>query len=789
MAKLLIIYSLQKKWKIFLPFMVAGILMIVGMGFIVKRYDGRPICMPQLPPRGDDPPLDLPAFNAPDTIPIPTQDDWVDYGPVLETGQEGEWDFFWAGLTPASVVKKDGIYYFYYVAADGYRSHDGDARHRSIGVATSPDGIRFTKYTGNPIMTHRPYDGEEEGANSAGVTLDDDGRFVMVYGAAKGPYDLIVADGRFAYSDDGFTFSDAGRALYHCNVRLYGWGDEIFPIAIFQNESRWFVFYQPNGIPGTARTLGVAWGPSLNRLNNSTRVLGAESGGLPVDTWGNIIQLDDDTLVFFNQRLWWPDTYVEVRAASPQTPYHLSEPVVRYEIPNLKRGVVFLDKERRTWFMYYNDFSRYWHVKLAPYGAVDETPPTIPSQLVGYSLAHDSIHLKWEAAYDLETGVAEYRIYRDGKLVGTTQQLEWVDHDLKELSKYQYSVTAVNFHGKESSGDGINVNTPADLSPPAIISVEMDEALDQVIVNFNKRLDHDIFSDTNRYAINNGIVIYQVTLNDDGKTVVLTTSDHTPGSLYTLSFNYPLASNEGHIAKSNNLYTASPVRGLVGRWLLSEFQSDIVHDLSGFGQDGRIYGEIMTGSEGIGLHFDGSISALQIPGAGSLQSLTDNSFSMTAMIRPESEPSSPHGARIFMRVGAHPAYYFGLSLKTDGRIEARVFHPDESTTRLRSEQLDLSKWYHVAMTLDVDAEELRLYLDGEPVSASPRKLGGDLARLWADSPRDDRSGAYFIGSSMPDRGAGTFYDAYFHGSLADLRLYNRALNHNEVLQIFHEWQP
>ena len=142
-----------------------------------------------------------------------------------------------------------------------------------------------------------------------------------------------------------------------------------------------------------------------------------------------------------------------------------------------------------------------------------------------------------------------------------------------------------------------------------------------------------------------------------------------------------------------------------------------------------------------------------------------------------------------MRVGGHPAYYFGLSLTLEGRLNARVFHPDETTTRLRSEDLILDKWYYVVMTVDVDAQELRLYLDGEPVSGSPRKLGGDLAQLWSDSPRDDRSGAYFIGSSMPDRGAGSFYDAYFQGSLADVRLYNRALNHTEVQQIWREWQP
>ena len=787
--KLLFKKVLNHKWRIFVPVLFLGILILAGMGFVYNRYDGRPICMPHLPPRGDDPPLDLPAFNAPDSLPIPPQDDWVDYGPVLETGAEGDWDFFWAGLTPASVVKKDDTYFFYYVAADGYRSHDGDARHRSIGVATSPAGIRFTKYEENPIITHRPYDGEEEGANSAGVTLDDDGRFVMLYGAAKGPHDLIVADGRYAYSDDGFNFIDAGRALYHCNMRLFGWGDEIFPIAIFQNSSRWFVYYQPNGIPGTARTLGVAWGPSLDRLNNSMKVLGTESGGLPVDTWGNIIQLDDDTLVFFNQRLWWPDTYVEVRAASPQTPYHLSEPVERYDIPNLKRGVVFLDKERRTWFMYYNDFSHYWYVKLAPYGPVDESPPTTPSNLVGSAISHDQVSLEWDPAHDPETGVVEYRVYRDGQLVGNTKDLEWVDRDLDGSTGYVYSVTAVNFHGKESSAKSIEVNTPADLSPPVITSIEVDQNLNQVHVKFSKLLDHEVYTNAGRYAIKKGVVMQQVRLGDDGKSVLLTTSDHTPGSVYTLSFSGILVSTDKTKAKSIHQYTASPVPGLVGRWLSHEIEGDIVDDLSGFGQDARIYGEISIESEGSGFYFDGSGDAMQIPWGGPLQSLTDTSFSMTVMIRTESKPSSPHGSRIFMRVGSHPAYYFGLSLTPNGRLEARVFHPDETIIRLRSEELILDAWYYVVMTVDVDAQELRLYLDGEPVSASPRKLEGELAQLWPDSPRDDRSGAYFIGSSVPDRGAGTFYDAYFHGLLADVRLYNRALNHIEVHQIWREWQP
>lgn len=445
----------------FVPVLVV-ILAVAGPSIYLSLVHGRPLCLPQISlPLPPDPAPPQSTSSVPADLPVPAPEAWADYGPVLEAGAEGEWDFLFAGLTPASVVKKDGTIFFYYVGADGHRSFDGGPRHRSVGVATSRDGIRFQKHEGNPIMTHGPYDGEEEGANSAGVTLDEDGRFVMVYGAAKGPGNSIVADARFAYSDDGLSFEDAGLALNHCDLSLYGFGDEIFPIGVLRQEDRWVVYYQPNGIRNTERTLGAAWGNELDNLENSTVVLDEESGGLPVDTWGNVITLDEETLVFFIQRLWWPETFVEVRVASPQTPYSLSEPLVRYDIPDLKRGVVFLDKERRTWFLYYNDFSRFWHVKLAPFGPVDATPPAAPAALVGSAPAHDHIELAWDAATDTDTGIVEYRVYRDGVFLDRTRDTLWTDGDLAELTAYTYEVTAVNFHGVESRAATTEVTTPA----------------------------------------------------------------------------------------------------------------------------------------------------------------------------------------------------------------------------------------------------------------------------------------------------------------------------------------
>jgi hypothetical protein len=778
------------RWELIVPLIFAGLLIMAGMVFAWNRFANRPFCIPQIPFRGDDPPKNLSPFTAPEDLQIPLQEDWVDYGPVLETGQEGEWDFFWAGATPASIVKKDDTYYFYYVAADGYRTHDGDARHRSIGVATSPDGIRFTKYAGNPIMNHRPYDGEEEGANSAGVTLDDDGRFVMVYGAAKGPYDLIVADGRYAYSEDGFSFQDRGRALYHCNVRLYGWGDEIFPVAVIQIEDRWFVYYQPNGIPGTARTLGVAWGPSLDRLNNSTMVLNHESGSLPVGGWGNIIRLNEETLVLFNQRLWWPDTYVEVRVASPQTPYHLSEPLARYDIPNLKRGVIFLDKERHTWFMYYNDFSRYWHLKLAPYGEPDISPPTAPENLVATIRNHEQVLLSWDPAMDIDTGVVEYRVYRNGTHIGSTNYLEWLDQDLEELTEYAYQVIAVNFHAAESLPAGLSVITPANISPPQITSVKVFSNLDQVKVEFNRPLHPASAIDLSHYFIDNGIHILHARLDDD-QTVILDTSPHISGEIYSLMVQgiTDMAQHSDQPGVIRWLYTTSPVNGLVGRWLATDLVDNTVSDVSGFSLHGWTNAVASENGRYGSLYFDGSQSYVQIPPGSHLQNFGENSFSLSAWVRPKTIPASTNGGNLLVRVGEHAAYYWGMSFTPDLRFQARLLHPNENETRLRSPQIELGIWYHITMVVDLDSMLLDLYLDGKPVTNSPRSMGDRLSNLQPEQPRDDRSGAFFIGSGLPDRGAGSFFNAYFNGTISDVRMYNRAIKQHEVQQIMHEWQP
>jgi predicted GH43/DUF377 family glycosyl hydrolase len=64
--------------------------------------------------------------------------------PVLEAGNPGEWDQ--GGVAPGAVLFDGGIYHMWYA---GIRTQWPDV---DIGYATSPDGVTWTKYAGNPVL-------------------------------------------------------------------------------------------------------------------------------------------------------------------------------------------------------------------------------------------------------------------------------------------------------------------------------------------------------------------------------------------------------------------------------------------------------------------------------------------------------------------------------------------------------------------------------------------------------------------------------------------------------------
>jgi hypothetical protein len=216
-------------------------------------------------------------------IAIPDQSDWVDYGPIFAAGELGDWDFQLGGAFSASVVEKNGTTFLYYNGTCCYRIVDDSVTWRSIGVATSPDGINFTKHPGNPIITWFPNDSGEEGAVSAAAVLDANGEIVLYYGAnTEESATTVNADGRLAVSSNGLAFSDQGIVLDHDDSSVWGSGDELFPITAIRDDGQWIVYYLPNGTPQSGK-VGAAWGTSRSSLDTTDA---ARQGGSTISGWG-----------------------------------------------------------------------------------------------------------------------------------------------------------------------------------------------------------------------------------------------------------------------------------------------------------------------------------------------------------------------------------------------------------------------------------------------------------------------------------------------------------------------
>jgi hypothetical protein len=387
-------------------------------------------------------------------ISIPAQSDWVDYGTIFSQGDEGEWDYYLYGGFTNTVVKKDGVFYLYYQGASDYQTaFDETVLWRAIGVATSPDGMNFTKYDGNPIITWFPNEEGEEGAVSGGVTLNEDGEFILYYGANTALNSTTVnADGRLAVSQDGLMFTDQGVVLDHRDVSVWGFGDELFPIMTIQNQGEWLVYYIPNGSPQSGN-LGLAKGGILDHLSESYRV---RSGMSSVPVWGTggSAKVGEDIYALFLNNV--RENKVEIRLMSLTAPQQLSSPVVTYQFDEVRQATIWLDEEKRTWFMFYRGEEEYG-VKLAPFGDPDTTPPTAPEEVLLTSWNDERVDLTWKPAIDEDTGIAVYRIYLDDGLVDEVKGLNFANDNAIGLSAPRYEVSAVNYHGVEGPRSKINI--------------------------------------------------------------------------------------------------------------------------------------------------------------------------------------------------------------------------------------------------------------------------------------------------------------------------------------------
>lgn len=217
--------------------------------------------------------------------------------------------------------------------------------------------------------------------------------------------------------------------------------------------------------------------------------------------------------------------------------------------------------------------------------------------------------------------------------------------------------------------------------------------------------------------------------------------------------------------------------GLVGYWSFDENTFSTVPDESGNGNDGLIYGATNTyGISGNALFFDGVDDYVDVGNDISLKNELPATISSWIKIN---DFDSDEDYVIYENdKWEYPNGYYGYRMKVHlpDRLIKIVYGdggaggPEDRRGKMSTTPLDENTWYHIVGIIN-GPTDMDIYINGE-------NDGGNFGIGYGGSLAYSDSSGY-----MSQNG---FFNHFFNGVLDEVRVYDRALSENEILDLFQE---
>lgn len=177
--------------------------------------------------------------------------------PIIGTGFA--WEDIW--VHPYSIIEaEDGSFYMFYGGAGGWDPE-------KVGLATSPDGVTWTKYSGNPIFGYGT-SGQWDDAQIAHFQVIHEGNTWKAWYAGRRAGDPRRWQIGYATSNDGITWT-----RYASNpVLSYGGGSDwdsewVIPSCILREGDTYYMFYWGSSDGSTQSTWKIGLATSSDGIS------------------------------------------------------------------------------------------------------------------------------------------------------------------------------------------------------------------------------------------------------------------------------------------------------------------------------------------------------------------------------------------------------------------------------------------------------------------------------------------------------------------------------------------
>ena len=166
--------------------------------------------------------------------------------PVFTPGSGTAWDQY---LLNKQIVRDMGTYYMYYAAASS------SSAAGNIGLATSTDGLGWTRYSGNPILSSGVDSYDKNGLDWP-VVIKDGSTWRMWYSGAVSSTDVGIC---YATSTDGYNWTkSASNPVLANGATDSDWdGYEVRPCDVALRGINYTMYYRGIG-SGGVHNLGLA---------------------------------------------------------------------------------------------------------------------------------------------------------------------------------------------------------------------------------------------------------------------------------------------------------------------------------------------------------------------------------------------------------------------------------------------------------------------------------------------------------------------------------------------------